>query len=240
MGKQTRCPFDADIPVETVPFERVAFDVWGPAHVQTTGGKTLIVVATDQAGAGCEAWYLTHKSKEATFECLESIDIRVETQYGLRIKYVWMDGGHEFKNKLWNGYCRQCGITHKTTPPHSSSANGVVKCKNRTILDLARSMLSDAQLPAHYWGEATSAAVHVLDLVPTTRHPGKTPYEIRTRWKPDVSYLRLFGCTAYAKIPREDSASKLDPRSVKEVLVGYFGKGDYKILERTTGQMFRA
>ena len=107
-------------------------------------------------------------------------------------------------------------------------------------MNLARSMLSDAQLPAHYWGEAMSTAVHVLDLIPVTRHPGKAPFEIRTGQKPDVSYLHPFGCTAYTKIPKEDGASKLDPRSVKGVLVGYFRKGDYKILERMTGRMFHA
>ena len=101
-------------------------------------------------------------------------------------------------------------------------------------------MLSNTQLPAYYWDEAILAAVHILDLVPTTHHPGKTPYEISIGCKSDVSYLHPFGCTAYAKVPREDGTSKLNLLSLKGVLVGYFGKGDYKILERMTGQMFHA
>ncbi|KAG5726156.1 hypothetical protein E4T56_gene2140, partial [Termitomyces sp. T112] len=240
MGKQVRRPFDAVVEPESKPFERVALDLWGPARVQTTGGKVWMMVATDQGGADCEAWYLAHKSKEASLFCLETYDLRVETQYSARIKVVRTDGGGEFENSLWEGYCRKWGIKHEVVSPHSSSANGVVERRNRTILDLARSMLSDSRLPAHYWGEATSTAIHVLDLVPSSRHPGKTPYEIRTGSKPEVSYLRPFGCTAYAKVLKEDGASKLDARLVKCMMVGYFGRGDYKLLEHTTGQIFQS
>ena len=93
----------------------------------------------------------------------------------MQIKCVWTDGGREFVNDLWETYCTERGIRHETTPPHSSPANGVVERRNRTILNLAQSMLSDSRLPAHYWGEATSMAVHVLDLVPSSRHSARTP-----------------------------------------------------------------
>lgn len=240
MGKHARRPFDAQVDPESAPYERVAFDVWGPARVQTTGGKTLMLVATDQGGAECTVWFLANKAAETTLACMEMFDVRAETQWGRRVKIVRTDGGTEFKNELWDKYCQRRGIVHETTAPHSSPANGVAERRNRTILDLARSMLSDSRLPAHYWGEAAATAAHVLDLVPSSRHPGKTPHEIRTGTKPDVSYLRPFGCTAYAKVPREEGGSKLDMRSVKAVLVGYFGMGDYKLLERGSGRMFRS
>lgn len=240
MGKHARRPFDAEIEPESAPYERVAFDVWGPARVQTTGGKTLMLIATDQGGAECAVWFLANKAAETTLACLETFDVRAENQWGWRVKIVRTDGGTEFKNEMWDKYCQRRGIVHETTTPHSSSANGVAERRNRTILDLARSMLSDSRLPAHYWGEAAATAAHVLDVIPSSRHPGKTPHEIRTGNKPDVSYLRPFGCLAYAKVPREEGASKLDMRSVKAVLVGYFGKGDYKLLERGSGRMFRS
>ncbi|KNZ81324.1 hypothetical protein J132_02014 [Termitomyces sp. J132] len=71
-------------------------------------------------------------------------------------------------------------------------------------------MLSDSCLPAHYQGEATSTAVHVLDLVLSSQHSEKTPFEICTGKKPNVSYLHPFGCATYAKVLKEDGRSKLD------------------------------
>ena len=105
MGKQTRHSCNAKVPVEIVPFEHVAFNVWGLVHIQTMSGKTLMVVVTNQAGARCEAWYLAHKLKEATCVSLELMDTCVETQYSLRVKCVWTDGGQEL-NKLLNSYCQ--------------------------------------------------------------------------------------------------------------------------------------
>ena len=110
MGKQARQPFNAVVEPETEPYERVAFDLWGPAQVQTTGGKTMMMVATDQAGAECKAWYLSNKAKETTIVCLESFDVRVETQRGVLVKCIWTDGGGEFENDLWVAYCQKRGI----------------------------------------------------------------------------------------------------------------------------------
>ena len=82
-------------------------------HVQMTNGKIFMLVATDQAGTECEAWYLSNKSKEATVECLKGFDTRVETQLGVCVKRVQTDGGKEFVNDLWEGYCMKRGIHHK-------------------------------------------------------------------------------------------------------------------------------
>ncbi|KAH0591507.1 hypothetical protein H2248_001571 [Termitomyces sp. 'cryptogamus'] len=66
------------------------------------------------------------------------------------------------------------------------------------------------------------------------------PHKIHTGCKPDITHLRPFGCTAYAKVPKEDGASKLAPRSVKCALIGYFGVSNYKLLEHTMGCIFQA
>jgi hypothetical protein len=56
----------------------------------------------------------------------------------------------------------------------------------------------------------------------------------------DVSHLRPFGCTAYAKIPEEIGASKLTPRSIKYVLIDYFGRGTYKLWDRASGTTIKS
>ena len=50
IGKQAQRPFDTVHEPESTPYKRVAFNIWGPARVQMTGGKMLMLVATNQAG----------------------------------------------------------------------------------------------------------------------------------------------------------------------------------------------
>ncbi|KAF5387622.1 hypothetical protein D9615_000717 [Tricholomella constricta] len=240
MGKQARRPFDEDVIPECKPNQRVSFDLWGPARVKTTGGKSYMMLACDQGGAGVKGWFLADKTMETTGAVLESYHVESERQTGEKLLAVRTDEGTEFVNSTWSAYTTKFGIKHETTAPHSSAANGVVERMNRTILDRGRSMINDSGLPAHYWGEAMATAIHVSDFIPSSRHVGKTPHEIREGGKPDIAYLRPFGCIAYAKIPKEDGGSKLDMRSIKCVLIGYFGRGDYKLLDRSTGRIFRS
>ena len=45
-------------------------------------------------------------------------------------------------------------IRHQTTPAYTPQLNGVAERKNRTILDMARSLLKAKKLPKQYWAEA--------------------------------------------------------------------------------------
>ena len=59
-------------------------------------------------------------------------------------------------------------------------------------------MLAESGLPSSFWGEALASYVHVWNRLPTTAIPGATtPYELWHGTKPDVSHLRVWGCTAY-------------------------------------------
>ncbi|GKD78912.1 putative zinc finger, CCHC-type containing protein [Tanacetum coccineum] len=75
--------------------------------------------------------------------------------------------------------------------------NGVAKRRNRTLMDMVRSMLANSKLPEFLWTEALKTAVHILNRVPTKYVP-KTPYEIWTGRKPSLQYLRVWGCPAEA------------------------------------------
>ncbi|RDB21876.1 Retrovirus-related Pol polyprotein from transposon TNT 1-94 [Hypsizygus marmoreus] len=240
MGKHARRPFDEVVIPESRVNERACFDLWGPARVPTTSGKTYMMLGADQGGAGVKGYFLSDKTMATTAEVLANYHVESERQTGNQLLYIRTDEGKEFINSLWKAYCEKFGIIHETTAPYSSSANGVAERGNRTVLDRGRSMMIDAGIPAHYWGEAMATAIYLMQFIPSSRHPGMTPYEITLGKKPDISYLRPFGCRAYAKVPEELGGSKLDPRSVKCVLVGYFGRGDYKLLDRTSGRIFRS
>lgn len=114
-------------------------------------------------------------------------------------------------------------LSIEVTTPHSSSQNGPGERCIRTTVEFGRCLLFDSGLPKSMWPTAFDAATYLQWFHPRRRAGGKTPYEIFKK-KPDVSHLRAYGSTVYAKIvPIEAAGGKLNPRSVKAVLVGYNG-----------------
>jgi hypothetical protein len=81
-------------------------------------------------------------------------------------------------------------------------------------------MLTDAKLPRTFWAEALSTAVYLRNRSPTKAVKEKSAYEAWTGKKPTVSHLRVFGCDAYAHVPK-DERGKLDQKAKKYTFVGY-------------------
>jgi FtsZ-interacting cell division protein YlmF len=81
-------------------------------------------------------------------------------------------------------------------------------------------MLVESQLPKRFWAEALSTATYLRNRSPTTALDDVTPYEAWTGEKPNVEHLKVFGCTAYAHIPK-DERKKLDPKARKCIMLGY-------------------
>jgi hypothetical protein len=82
--------------------------------------------------------------------------------------------------------------------------------------------------------------IYLRDFLSTRRHPGKVPHEIWYKTKPDVSHLHAFSGIVYAKIPKEHGVSKLEPRLIKTVLIGYYGWGAYWLLDQSTGRIIKS
>ncbi|CAN0858259.1 Retrovirus-related Pol polyprotein from transposon TNT 1-94 [Linum grandiflorum] len=88
-------------------------------------------------------------------------------------------------------------------------------------------MLISAGLKSSLWGEAVVTAAYLINRSPSSAISFKTPQEMWTCKKPNLSHLRPFGCTAYSQI----SQGKLNPRAQKCVLLGYpEGVKGYKLL----------
>jgi transposase InsO family protein len=87
-------------------------------------------------------------SELATFRNSGSHSAIIHLQeFGLRIKKIRSDNGTEFKNSQIEGFLEEEGIKHEFSSPYTPQQNGVVERKNRSILDMARTML-DTSLPS--------------------------------------------------------------------------------------------
>jgi transposase InsO family protein len=125
----------------------------------------------------------------------------------------------EFKNSQIEGFLEEEGIKHEFSSPYTPQQNGVVGRKNRTLLDMARTMLDEYKTPDRFWAEAINTAYYSNRLY-LHRILKKTSYELLTGKKPNVSYFIVFGSKCFIIIKRGRS-SKFDPRGVEGFLLGY-------------------
>jgi hypothetical protein len=95
----------------------------------------------------------------------------------------------------------------------------VTERRNRTLMDMVRSMLSYSTLPIDLWIEALKTVIHILNRVPS-KSVSKTSYELWTEHKPSLNYIRVWGCPAEANI-FNPNAGKLEPKTVSCHFIGY-------------------
>nr|GEZ08786.1 retrovirus-related Pol polyprotein from transposon TNT 1-94 [Tanacetum cinerariifolium] len=112
------------------------------------------------------------------------------------------------------------GISHKTSIARSPQQNGVVKRRNRTLIEAARTMLIYAQAPLFLWAEVVAIACYTQNRSIIRLHNGKTPYELLHNKLPGLSFLHVFGALCY---PTNDSENlgKLQPKADIGFFIGY-------------------
>ena len=84
------------------------------------------------------------------------------------------------------------GICRQLTVPYNPQQNGVVERKNRTICEATKAMLHDHDLSTQFWAKVTSTTVYIQNKSLHAVLDEKTPKEVFTGEKPDISHLRIF------------------------------------------------
>jgi hypothetical protein len=175
------------------------------------------------------------RKKSQTQETLKRFLRRAQNEFGLRIKKIRSDNGTEFKNSQIEGFLEEEGIKHEVSSPYTPQQNGVVGRKNRTLLDMARTMLDEYKTPDRFWAEAINTACYSINRLYLHRILKKTLYELLTGPKPNVSYFRVFGRKCFILIKRGRS-SKSAPKAVEGFLLGYDSNTRaYRVFNKSTG-----
>ncbi|GJV41454.1 retrotransposon protein, putative, ty1-copia subclass [Tanacetum coccineum] len=215
-GKMTKKPFNKNIERATDLLGLIHTDVCGPLRHVSRKGASYFLTFTDDFSRYGYVYLLKHKHE--VFETFKVFKAEVEfTILGKKIKALRSDRGGEYLSQEFKDYLSENGIVQHLTSPYTPQQNGVSERRNRTLLDMVRSMFNLTTLPLSFWDYALESAVRILNMVPTKK-VDKTPYEIWHGKAPNLSYLKVWGCEAYVK---RDSADKLQQRSVKCIFVGY-------------------
>ena len=132
--------------------------------------------------------------------------------------------GGEYKYKQFEKNCEYIGFERQLTVGFTPKQNGVAERKNRTIVEMARTMMNEKGLPLTFWAEATYTAIYLLNRCPKKAVEKKTPFEAWSGGrKPSVNHLKVFGSMCYAHVPKE-MRNKLEPKGEKCVFVRYSTK----------------
>jgi hypothetical protein len=174
------------------------------------------------------------QEKSQTQETLKGFLRRAQNEFRLRIKKIRSDNGTKFKNSQIEGFLEKEGIKHEFSSLYTPQQNGVVERKNRTLLDMARTMLDEYKTPDRFWAEAINTACYSINRLYLHRILKKTSYELLTGKKPNVSYFRVFGSKCFILVKR-GRKSKFAPKAVEGFLLGYDSNTrEYRVFNKST------
>ncbi|CAL2236277.1 unnamed protein product [Prunus armeniaca] len=219
LGKQHRDSFPAESTWRAqFPLELVHTDICGPMQIASMSGNRYFLLFIDDYTRMAWVYFLRNKSN--TFECFKKFKAMTELQSGHKVKSLRSDRGGEFMSNEFLAYCSEAGIQRQLTVAYSPQQNGVVERKNRTVIEMAKSMLHEKRLPYEFWAEAVLTAVYLLNRCPSKSLKKVTPFEAFTGRKPGIAHLKVFGCLCHVLIPSV-LRHKLEENSQKCIFVGY-------------------
>ncbi|KAG7544127.1 GAG-pre-integrase domain [Arabidopsis thaliana x Arabidopsis arenosa] len=192
-------------------------DLCGPISPASTSDKRYILTFIDDYSRKVWVYFLSNKSE--TFVLFTKFKNQMERETGESLVCLRTDRGGEYMSNEFIQFCEEAGISRQLTTAFTPQQNGVAERKNRTIMEMVRSILNEKEVPQRFWPEAVIWAVHVLNRSPTSVLKEKTPEEMWSGVKPTVDYFRVFGCLAHVHVP-DQKRKKLDDKSIMCVLIG--------------------
>ena len=235
-SKSTRLPFNLSLSKSSEMFELVHSDVWGPFSLSIDGFKYFVTFIDDFSKV---TWVYLLKSKSEVFECFKDFHRLVITHFSAHIKTLRTDNGTEYTSHNMKNYLISHGIVHQTSCVNTPQQNGVAERKNRDLLEKTRAIMMQMNVPKHFWSYGVLTATYLINRLPSRVLDFLCPLEVLQQKKPDLSHLKVFGCTCFVHLSATQRRDKLDPRAVKCVFLGYSQtqKG-YRCYDTTAKRLF--
>ncbi|WVZ80760.1 hypothetical protein U9M48_028213 [Paspalum notatum var. saurae] len=141
----------------TRPLELLHMDLFGPvAYISIGGNKYGLVIVDDFSRF---TWVFFLHDKVEVLETLKKFMRRAQNEFEVKIKKIRSNNGREFKNTGVEEFLDEEGINHEFSAPYPPQQNGVVERNNRTLIDMARTMLDEYKISDQFWAEAINTSV---------------------------------------------------------------------------------
>ncbi|GJS46922.1 retrovirus-related pol polyprotein from transposon TNT 1-94 [Tanacetum coccineum] len=206
------------VPSDHSKLELLHMDLCGPMRVASINGKKYILVIVDDYSRYTWVYFL--HSKDETPEIIKKFIAQAQLNYKAKVCKIRTDNGTEFKNATLKAHYEKLGIMQQFSTARTPHQNGVVERHNRTLVEVARTMLIFSRLLEFLWAEAVATACFTQNRsIIHTRH-NKIPYELLRDRKPNVEYFHMFGSLCYPTNDRDD-LGKMKPNADIGVFIGY-------------------
>nr|GEZ47179.1 ribonuclease H-like domain-containing protein [Tanacetum cinerariifolium] len=194
LGKHVRLPFDSSSNIVTSCFDIIHSDVW-TSPIPSLSGFKYYVLFLDHYSYFVWVYPLIHKSDILSKFMLFRNYVR--TQFKCEIHSFQCDHGGEFDNRTLHKLFADNGIQIHFSCPKTSQQNGKSERMVRTINNIIRTLLFQANLPPTFWVEALNMAIHLLNILPSTTIANDIPF---TR----ISYREAFNDVNWQSVMRDE------------------------------------
>ncbi|KAL8118998.1 hypothetical protein AgCh_016478 [Apium graveolens] len=179
-----------------------------------------------------ECIFISKKSNEVSLKGVRKgnlfvADLNSTNENGICCFYTKASIEQKFRNAILSEFCKNKGIVQEFSAARTPQKNGVVERKNRTLVEVARTMLQDAKLPTRFWEEAVNTTCYTQNRYIINKMHGKSPYSIMSKRKPTVKHLHVFGSKCYILKDNSEYVGRFDSKVFEAIFLGYS-------LERTT------
>nr|GEX30897.1 retrovirus-related Pol polyprotein from transposon TNT 1-94 [Tanacetum cinerariifolium] len=185
-------------------------DLCGPMRIESFNEKKYIIVIVDDYSLF--TWVKCLRSKDEAPDFIIKFLKMIQVRLKVPVRRIRTNNRTEFVNQTLREYYKQVSISHKTSVARSPQQNGVVKRRNRTLLEAARTMLIYARALLFLWAKAVATSCYTQNCSIIRLCHNKTPYELLHGKLPDLSFFHVFGALCY---PTNDSENlgKLQPKA---------------------------
>jgi len=145
--------------------ELVHSDLCGPIKPNSNGGKRYFITFIDDLSRKTWVYFLQEESE--ALDVFKLFKVLVEKESGKFLISLRIDRGGEYTSYDFTKFCEKNEIQRQLTAAYTPQQNGVCEKKNRTILNMVRSILTRSGVPKTFWPEVVAWSIHILNRSPT-------------------------------------------------------------------------
>ena len=205
--------------------EFIDCDILGPFKIKGLKGENYIFTITCRASKCIWVYAIKHKSD--VYDIIIDYYNMILTQFGVNIKGARLDNAKEFKSLKLSSFCNSKGLLLEYSSIYTQAQNGKSERLNLYLLERIIAICSFKNIPLKLWSILIQGIAHIKNR--TYNSTIKTsPYELITKQKPDLSYIRILGSLCYTLVPKETRGGKnFGNKSKKGILLGFESSNNF-------------